>query len=377
MNRILILLFCAISLAAGGYSAPAYDLDRSFQSSPGKSLDINLDTGGDVTVTGTTSNEVRVKVRLTGRDSEDLDVQTRESSSGVEVTSRYDGDRRSYNANADIEVEVPSQYNVSVDTMGGEIAIKQVEGRFSGKTMGGEITLSNLKGDADLTTMGGDIDVTDSELDGSVHTMGGDVVLRNVGGSLKGSTMGGNVREEGSTGSKTSSGKGEKRIHSMGGDLNLNSAPEGASLETMGGDIHITSAGDHVKATTMGGDIQVDAIDGWADLSTMGGDVTVRMVGDGTKGKRDVEISSMAGDIELTLPANISATFDLKTEYEDSRLNKPRITSDFPVEVNESSRCSHEHDRPCKSLEGRGKSGDGTHRIHIRTVEGNIIIKKG
>lgn len=377
MNRSLILLFCIALLAAVTYSEPVYDVDRSFQSAPGKSLDINLDTGGDVTVVGTSSNQVRVKVRLTGRDSEGLDVQARESSSGVEVTSRYDGDRRNYSANADIEVEVPSRYDISVDTMGGEIAIKQVEGRFSGKTMGGEITLSKLKGDVELTTMGGDIDVSDSELDGSVHTMGGDVVLRNVEGNVQGSTMGGNVREEGSTGSKSSSGKGEKRIHSMGGDLHVASAPEGASLETMGGDIHIESANDHVKATTMGGDIDVDAIDGWVDLTTMGGDVTMRMTGDGSKGKRDVDISSMGGDIELTLPANISATFDLKTEYSESHSNKPRITSDFPVNVTESAHCENDHHRPCRTLEGSGKSGDGTHRIHIRTIEGNIIIKKG
>lgn len=380
MHRIFFLLSFMFVVIVGAVAAESgHDLDRSFHSSPGSTLNIDLRTGGDVRISGGTGDEVTVNVRVSGRDSESVEVSAEQSPSGVEVSSRFTDGRHNHNAGADVEVKVPARYNVQVETMGGEVSIQGVEGKFEGKTMGGEITLQHLKGDVDLTSMGGDVQVSDSDLDGEVKTMGGDVVLRSVAGNVHGSTMGGNVREEGTPApGKSSKSTGEKRIHSMGGDLDLASAPQGASLETMGGDIHIVAVNDHVKAQTMGGDIQVDSIDGWADLTTMGGDVTMHMVGDPNQGKRDVEITSMAGDIEISLPAGISATFDLETEYMlRSRDRAPRIISDFPIQISESNDCDHEHGESCKSLVGAGKVGSGTHRIRIRTVQGDIIIRKG
>ena len=61
----------------------------------------------------------------------------------------------------------------------------------------------------------------------------------------------------------------------------------------------------------MGGNIEIDAVDGLVKATTMGGDVNVRMVGDPAKGKRDVEIQSMGGDIMLTVPSALSMDFDI------------------------------------------------------------------
>ena len=380
MTRYLMsLILSTLMTVATAGNRSAADFVRNLHSAPGKKLTVDLRCGGDVLITGAAGDEVNVKVRLTGPDGDDIDVTAEETSSGVDIRAEYDGDRRHYNGSADVEVTVPSRYDVEVETMGGQVTIKEVDGRFSGRTMGGEITLSNLKGNVDLTTMGGEIEVSNSDLDGEVKTMGGDVVLRNVSGNVQGSTMGGDVLQEGSRPSSpgsSSSGAGEKRIHSMGGDLNVDTAPNGASLETMGGDVHVGSASDHVKVKTMGGDIQIDAVDGWADLTTMGGDVTMRMTGDPSRGKRDVEISSMGGDIELTLPEGISATFDLETEYTRDGFRAPKIVSDFPVQVSESSDCEYHHDAPCKVLTGTGKTGSGANRIKIHTIQGDIIIKK-
>lgn len=387
MYRTFRTFLFILSLVAGsntqvGQSATTegnWDLSRQFHSAQGKTLTIDLRSGGDVRINGVTGDEVSVRMRREGRDSEDIEMNASETSSGIEVTSNYDGPRRSYNGGADVEVDVPARYNVELETTGGDVTIHGVEGEFTGKTMGGELTLTGLKGKVDLSTMGGEIAVSDSDLDGEVETMGGDVTFRNVSGSVHGSTMGGDVRHVGTPAGgsrKSSSRSGEQRIHSMGGDLDVDSAPDGASLETMGGDIHIGDAADHVQAQTMGGDIQVDSIDGWADLTTMGGDVTMRMTGDPARGKRDVEITSMGGDIELTLPEGIAASFDLETEYSRHSGREPRIISDFPVQVTEST-CEEEHGKPCTNLRGTGTSGAGTHHIKIRTIQGDITIRKG
>ena len=380
MKQMFGAIILAGALAAGVSADAKWDIEKSFSSGAGKTLSINLRSGGDIRVVGVPGDKVNVKVRLTGRDAEDIDVDVQETAGGVEIRSEYNGHRNSVNAGTDVDVEVPSNYNVDLESMGGDIIISNVEGEFEGQTMGGDLDLQNLKGRASLTTMGGDIEVSKSDLEGKVKTMGGDVTLRDVSGSLDGSTMGGDVIQEQSSSTTPSTRSGEKKIHSMGGDLNIDNAPEGATLETMGGDITIRSAKDHVQAKTMGGDIRVDALDGRAKLTTMGGDVEMNMVGDGSQPQKDVEITSMGGDIQISLPANMSASFNLEIEYDNDHERAPKIVSDFPVQITESEGCDSDRDhggrRSCRTIHGSGSAGAGTNRVKIRTFDGDIIIKR-
>jgi DUF4097 and DUF4098 domain-containing protein YvlB len=374
------MLFAAILIVISSVNAAEtskrYDFEKTFQTSAGKSVDIDLKSGGAINIVGGQKNEVVVKARMRGEDRDNLYFNAEESNGGISVTSEYTGGRRSHNASADVDIEVPSRFDVKVRTMGGDVSISNVEGEISGQTMGGELNLQGLKGNVQLTTMGGEVTLEDSTLDGSVKTMGGDVLIRNVSGSVKGSTMGGNVRYE----NANSAGipKGEVKINSMGGDLNVNGAPEGASLQTMGGDIHVRSASKYVEASTMGGNVKLDAVDGWVKASTMGGDVTVRITGNPSEGKKDVELTSMAGDIELTVPEEMAMDLDLQIVFDPDRTHTPKIISDFPVKTwqEESKEYDHGHGHS-RVLYGSGQSGSGQHKVRIKTVEGDIIIKKG
>ena len=92
------------------------------------------------------------------------------------VKTRFQRTGRNQTADVDLEIRVPSRFDVALDSMGGGLEIDGVKGAFTGETKGGEIS------------------VTDSTLNGSVHTMGGRVTIENVLGDLKGSSMGGDVR---------------------------------------------------------------------------------------------------------------------------------------------------------------------------------------
>ncbi len=375
---VIAAILFAISSVNAAETTKKYDFEKTFQTSAGKKIDINLKSGGEIHITGNSNNQVVVRARMRGEDSDNLDFNAEESNGSIRVTSEYTGGRRNHNASSDVEIEVPSRFDVNVRTMGGDVAIKHVEGEITGQTMGGELNLQALKGNIQLTTMGGEVTLEDSNLDGSVKTMGGDVLIRNVSGSVKGSTMGGDVRYENANSAGTP--KDEVKIHSMGGDLNVNGAPEGASLETMGGDIHVRSASKFVDASTMGGNIELDAVDGWVNASTMGGNVTVRLVGNPSEGKRDVELTSMAGDIELTVPEGMAMDLDLQIVFDPDRSHAPKIISDFPVktweEENKNNNYNHGHNDSVV-LHGTGQSGNGQHKVRIKTVEGDIIIKKG
>src|SRR4029453_18493471 len=97
-----------------------------------------------------------------------------------------------------------------------------------------------------------------------------------------------------------------------------------------------------------------------------------------SQGKQHLDSTIMAGDIELTVPEGMAMDLDLQIEFDPDRSHTPKIISDFPVKTwEEESRNSHHGNRNSKVLRGTGQSGNGQHKVHIKTVEGNIIIKRG
>ena len=157
---------------------------------------------------------------------------------------------------------------------------------------------------------------------------------------------------------------------SMGGDLEVAKAPHGASLRTMGGDIRVGSAQGRVVAKTMGGDIRIRELAGSLEAGTMGGNVNVYVV----KGDGNIEISSMGGHIEITLPANFSGSFDVQLEQDDD--GPPNeIVSDFPLQIQESKKDNWF--RPDTTLlRGKGLNGSGMYRVKITTIGGDVRIRK-
>jgi hypothetical protein len=348
---------------------------KEIETEPGKTLDLELSTGGDIEVSGWDKDLVSFVVHFRG-DKEDYYVDVSERSSGIKVEVSYEGRGRN-GGGVSIDVKVPSKYNLELETMGGEIMLKNIEGTFSGETMGGEIELFHLKGEVDLTTMGGEIKVEDCDLDGQVKTMGGEVSLRDVIGDLDASTMGGEVSYRNVKSRDNREHAGEVKISTMGGEIEVDDAPGGANVSTMGGEIRIRSAKKFVKAKTMGGEIKIDEIDGGVKATTMGGDVEVNMVGDPDQYDRDVFLSSMGGDIILTVPAGLSMDFDIELTITQRASDNYKIISDFPIDI-ENEDDSEDTDRSARrTIYGKGKVAGGKNKIRIDTVNGDIIIKKG
>lgn len=415
MKRLFVMAL-AVILAGALLSVDLYaererTIEKEFKAKPGKVLDIELDTGGDVIISGWNENKVTVKVRVTGRSRDDVEIDFDEVSDGIEIHSRYEGLGWNRSADVNLEIKVPEEFDVILDTKGGDVAITGVKGRFKGKTYGGDLEFDGLKGEIQFTTMGGDIQVENSEVDGSVKTMGGDVEIRDVVGDIKGNTMGGDVtyhNVKGRGGGKDNEvsittmggdinvdypdrkvkmktfggdievGKAEEvDVTTMGGDIKIDEAPIGAKVSTMGGDITIRSAGKYARAKTMGGDIEIGAIDGWVKATTMGGDIAVTMVGDPDDGKRDVELKSMGGDIELEVPEGLSMEFDIELAYTKNSRRSYRIESDFDMKIEETKEWESKWGQKRKYIYGTGSVNGGEHKITIKTVNGNIYIRKG
>ncbi|MGA9998292.1 MAG: hypothetical protein WBP93_22960 [Pyrinomonadaceae bacterium] len=352
-------------------------IEREFRISSGKRLEIDLKTGGSLNIAGWDNEQVRVDAYLGGRDGEDARVDFKENADGVEIYSHFDEMRNNHSSDLKFEIKVPRKFDLDIDTMGGAVKIDAVEGQINGKTMGGALNLSNLRGSLHLSTMGGGITLVNSDVDGSVSTMGGKVLIQDVVGNIKGSSMGGQVSYKNVTKRDGSSTGDEVRITTMGGEINVDAAPAGANVMTMGGDITIASAQKFVKAKTMGGNIKIGAVDGAVTATTMGGNVNVKVTGEGNGGNADVLLTSNGGDIELIVPAGLSMDFDIELAYTRKHQGDYKIVSDFGIQQRESDDWDTTHGSARKVIYGTGSVAGGRNKIRIRTINGNVFVRRG
>lgn len=368
MKKIALLLFATV--AATG-SLAAATVKQQIKASPGETLRVSL-LNGSIAVSGSAENVVTVDATVEGRGPE-AGITVRRIAGGVEIVQ--DPARHPGHGRATVKVTVPQTFDLDLETRGGPIAVDNVHGALSGRTMGGELRLTRVAGRLAMTTHGGDVLLRDAAADGSVQTMGGDVLFENVRGGVKGSSMGGDVVYRNVRADASSAGKAFS-VTTMGGQIDVADAPDGAEVETMGGDITIGRANRYVKARTMGGSIDIGAVDGWLEAETMGGDIEASMTGDPNEGDRHVTLESKGGDIELVLPAGLDAEFDVRILVTKDSKRDYAIESEFPVTVTGSPEWSYGKGSPHRIIEGKGKSGSGKHKVTVRTVNGDVKIRK-
>jgi len=169
-------------------------------------------------------------------------------------------------------------------------------------------------------------------------------------------------------------GVGAVRMDAAGGPLTLESAPNGARITTGGGRIRIGPSGGEVFAGTGGGPIDIGPASGSVAAHTGSGDVTIQLTGSGS---HSVDVTSGTGDVTLMAPSDLNATLDLETAYTDNHGGKTRIVSDWPLSIIETSTWDDSHGTPRKYVRVRQNIGRGGAVIRVRTVNGNIELKRG
>lgn len=382
--RVFALAFAIVCFAAG--SAVCED-ERSedFPVSPGQKIEFDIECGGSVTIEGWDQNTARVTYYERHGNLEYFDVKIEKIRDGLKVTAELD--ERLNRSSLHFDVRVPRKFDVEFHTMGGGLELTNLEGTFEGRTMGGSLELENVKGEVQLKTMGGEIRVVDSEVDGKIHTMGGPVLVENVVGDLEASSNGGNVRYK-----NVRTRRGETRaprhlrperitertvlISSMGGGVDVDEAPEGASIYTGGGEIHVRNADQYVEAKTGGGDIDVHIVSGKVEAWTGAGDVDVVVDKDSGEKEGGVTVFTGLGDITLRLPSDYSMKLDLDIAYTRNSSQDYRIISDWDFEEERTEEWEYSNGSPKKHIYGTGSISGGRHTIKIRTTNGDIRIKK-
>jgi hypothetical protein len=360
-------------------------------------------TGGGITITGWDRAQVLVRVRLGGPNWRETEVTLEPLNGGAVLRDAYIGRSSRTSFSHSFDIRVPRNFNVRLSSAGGGISISGMSGSFSGTTGGGEIKLDKTSGEVDLQSGGGDINVTNSTLRGLVSTGGGTVNIDGGGSELIGSSGSGDITSQtrmlrdlnaklselrkqpllrsGSTTTFRSDyddtvkhfGERGIQMHRSGGNITLAEAPNGARVSTGGGAIRIGPSGGEVYATTGGGPIEIGPAAGSVIATTGAGNITLTFRG---AGPHAADVTSGSGRVELILPANIHAELMLETAFTDNLGRKTRIESDWPLTITETDRWDSSIGTPRKYVRARHILGTGGPVIRVRTINGNVIVRK-
>jgi len=230
--------------------------EKSFDTSPGKNLNVDL-SSGDVKVTYWDKSEVSVQIFGNENAFKKMDFNIDGNDKSIEVTGMKKSSVSSWfsNINVKVEIKVPSQFNLNINTAGGDIKCGGINGTAKLNTSGGDVWADKFSGNLDVSTSGGDVYLfcTDTQID--AETSGGDINLEysgeNLGIDL--STSGGDIEIK-----LPKDFKASVDLSTSGGEVScsLNMMNIKKSHETnLVGDIN--GGGEKLNAHTSGGDIDV------------------------------------------------------------------------------------------------------------------------
>ncbi len=262
------------------------------------------------------------------------------SATGVEIAGTLFPQAAHY-ANAQFwvqfEVAVPRNYNVEVNTGGGDITTGDIGGTALLKTQGGNIIAGRIgraglreishgrplarletegghikvldvAGDLTAFTAGGHINAGNIAGDASLRSGGGHIRARQIGGRADLETAGGNIAV-GQTASFVS-------VHTGGGQIDFGEVQGSVRAQTGGGGIHVMYVSGPMEVESNGGSICVTGASGAVQAATSGGSITAWINPNAPAGKGPVrleapsQLASGTGDIIVYLPRDLAVNID-------------------------------------------------------------------
>ncbi|MDB4882841.1 MAG: hypothetical protein JWL95_1607 [Gemmatimonadetes bacterium] len=158
--------------------------------------------GGDVIVTGTNRNEIKVRAR-TERGA--LRFTSNGSTARLEPAStRSCGDGH-------FEISVPAGIHLSAETWSGSLTVHGVHGEVEAHAQSGDIEVRDAGDRLEVETLSGDATIQGVRGDASVHTLSGDVSIEGARGTVEVETVSGDIelRDVDSKQVRTSSTSGD------------------------------------------------------------------------------------------------------------------------------------------------------------------------
>lgn len=226
--------------------------EKTISTTSGKQLSTSL-FAGSVKVTSWANNEVNVKVYGNDEAEEKVIFTVEETPDGVKVEGKQKDKKKISNLTIRVEIIVPQNYDIKLNSAGGSFSIDGVNGRIVTNSSGGSIKIENTRGDLEAYTAGGNISINSSVGEIKTSTSGGKISITGFDGNVDASTAGGDIVLNGSNGKiDASTAGGNIKLDYTGRNL-------GIDLSTLGGNITAYLPSD---------------FDAEADIGTLAGNIT-------------------------------------------------------------------------------------------------------
>src|ERR671920_2112690 len=124
----LISAAAHVTPVAPSVTLPGVLLDTAVAAPVAKHLVLDLRSGGSVRIVGGQDKVVRIRVTDGGRACGDCGVQLEQGADGIKVSSAG----TTAGSNLDFEIEVPEQFDLDLNSAGGQVKIEGVAGTIKG-----------------------------------------------------------------------------------------------------------------------------------------------------------------------------------------------------------------------------------------------------
>ena len=311
LTVVVVAAGCAMGPAASG------SFDRTLSVSGPIRFELN-NTSGDVSITGSSDNKVRIhaEARASGFGFDSPDKRLSEILANPPIEQRGDivrigQDMRHFrNVSISYVIEVPRDTEVSSSVLSGSQAIHNVKGPLKVDSASGSIDVDHIQRQTDLSTLSGSIRAANIDDDLHAKSASGSVIVSNI--------------------------KGDVRISALSGSTQVTRPGKRVEASTASGTVDVQGAANDVKAHAASGRITVE----------------------GNPGSNSYwELKTASGTVQLGVPKN--ANFDL-----DADAVSGAIRTDIPIVVEEQGKHSL-----------RARIGNGGGRVEVHTISGEIRVR--
>ncbi len=236
-------------------------VEKNLKLEPGGRLTVVADAGS-LTVTGSSSSGAHV---LLTSDKDDFDsrfdLKFEELPGELRITMKKKESLSSWtswfnNSKIKFEIQVPTKTATNLQTGGGHVKVRSLEGDANAETSGGHIEVADIQGNLSAETSGGHISVKNISGTANIETSGGHIEADGVNGNLVAQTSGGHI--------EITDAKGRVDADTSGGHVEVTFAKgnaHGGKIESSGGGISVSvdpNVDLAIDASTSGGSVRTD-----------------------------------------------------------------------------------------------------------------------
>jgi hypothetical protein len=191
LNAVLVyvVLLYSTSLFAETFT-DTFDVDLGGQ------LTVKTDAGSIKIVTHDKAT-IELKVKIENREGDEFSYRHELTNGNLTIIGEIKKNQSWVrNLKVEFNIMVPENYNVRLNTSGGSLSVKDLNGELNARTSGGSIKVDNIAGDVKLHTSGGSINTKTITGTLDAHTSGGSInvtINKQLTENAKLTTSGGSI----------------------------------------------------------------------------------------------------------------------------------------------------------------------------------------